>query len=90
MKNLCRIIDREYYDCLDSHVNIFLLCHCIWYNGEDNGTDFQKHHIHMKELGRYFGPQTSILELHPLKFLFSSIYEGIKKFVHYCHKFLMA
>ena len=26
----------------------------IWDNGEDNGKDFQKHHIHMKELEQYF------------------------------------
>ena len=54
MKTLCSIIDREYYDCLDSYVNIFLLCHCIRGNGEDNGKDLQKHHIHMKELEQYF------------------------------------
>ena len=53
MKTLCRIIDNEYYDFLDSYVNIFLLWHCIWDNGEDNGTDFQKHHIHMKKLEQY-------------------------------------
>ena len=54
MKTLCRIKDHEYYDFLDSYVNIFFLWHCIWDNGKDNGKDFQKHHIHMKELKRDF------------------------------------
>ena len=54
MKTLCRIKDHEYYGFLDSYVNIFLLWHCIWDNEKDNGKDFQKHHIHMKELEQYF------------------------------------